>query len=596
MHSEIGADRILRLHPAAPSVQDNVDSFSITYEPAQNRVQVLHQGTVHTGPYYSLDDFDSIEVNVFGGNDNINVNGTGGKPIVLNLGGDNDFVSLRGDIGAVTVDGGSGNDFAEFRDGGSYSNIENFIAPPDRFEPNESRADAENLGSAPTINETNLTLHTGHFTVDDDYYSFTSDITGKLNVRIDFLNSEANLGLTVYDSAGTVIGTSNGSGNQESVQIDANLSSKYYARVTSPTLPVSSTAHLPHYDLSVTALPTLSINDVKKNEGNSGLTAFTFTVERDGDTSGESSVDYATAYGNSETNSADLSAQSGTVTFASGEFSKPVTIYVKGDTTNEPDDVFFVNLSNSSGAQLGVSQGKGTIVNDDGSTSLPTLSINDVKKNEGNSGKTEFKFTVTRSGDTSGTSTVKYSTQFGNSQTSANDLTLKSGTLSFGANEKTKTITILVNGDTHKEVENVFYVNLSNASRATIKDGQGKGTIVNDDGLTLPSLSINDVRKNEGDSGKTQFKFTVTRSGNTSGTSSVKYATQYGNSLTDSHDLLPQSGTVSFASGEKTKTITILVNGDTDKGGENLFYVNLTSAKDATIADGRGKGTIVNDD
>jgi uncharacterized protein (TIGR03118 family) len=228
----------------------------------------------------------------------------------------------------------------------------------------------------------------------------------------------------------------------------------------------------------------------------------------------------------------------------------------------------------------------------------PALSIDDVTKDEGDSGKTSFTFTVTRTGDASGTSSVDYFTTFGGPTTSVQDLAVQSGTVTFASGQTSRTITILVNGDTKQEEDNLFLVNLTNAQGATIDDGDGKGTILNDDGISAPTttLKINDVKKNEGDNGKTAFNFTVTRSGSLSGSSSVKYATSFGNSSTSVQDLLQQSGTITFAAGQATKTITIFVNGDTKDEVENVFYVNLSNATGATIIDTRGKGRIVNDD
>lgn len=53
---------------------------------------------------------------------------------------------------------------------------------------------------------------------------------------------------------------------------------------------------------------------------------------------------------------------------------------------------------------------------------------------------------------------------------------------SAGAGTLSAIITVPVNGDTAKEANETFYVNLSSPVGATIADGQGLGTIVNDDG------------------------------------------------------------------------------------------------------------------
>jgi hypothetical protein len=61
-------------------------------------------------------------------------------------------------------------------------------------------------------------------------------------------------------------------------------------------------------------------------------------------------------------------------------------------------------------------------------------------------------------------------------------------------------------------------------------------------------------------------------------------------------DYVSSFGLVTFNAGQTSKTITVVVNGDTVAEGNETFFVNLTSATNATIADGQGVGTIVDDD
>jgi hypothetical protein len=124
-------------------------------------------------------------------------------------------------------------------------------------------------------------------------------------------------------------------------------------------------------------LPTLAISDVKKSEGRSGATAFTFTVTLRGGRAGPVTVQYKTDDGTATADS-DYTATSGTLAFGEGETRKTVSVSVSGDTTAEPDETFFVNLTQPSGATLGDSQGLGTIVNDD----RPTLTTSDIKQSQ----------------------------------------------------------------------------------------------------------------------------------------------------------------------------------------------------------------------
>jgi Ca2+-binding RTX toxin-like protein len=142
----------------------------------------------------------------------------------------------------------------------------------------------------------------------------------------------------------------------------------------------TNAAHRPTLTIDYTAAaPSLAIaaTDAVKAEGNSGSTAFTFTVTRSGDTSGTSSVNYAvTGSGASAASAADFAGSafpSGSVTFNANETSKVVTVNVNGDTTVELDEGFTVTLASPVGATVATATATGTINNDDGAVSGITL-------------------------------------------------------------------------------------------------------------------------------------------------------------------------------------------------------------------------------
>ena len=106
-------------------------------------------------------------------------------------------------------------------------------------------------------------------------------------------------------------------------------------------------------------------------EGNSGTKNFVFTVTRSGDVSGVSSVDYATASGTATGGGpnpipvSDFISVSGQVSFGVGSTTGTITVKVKGDIIVEPNETFFVNLSNCVGCSITDNQGVGAILNDD---------------------------------------------------------------------------------------------------------------------------------------------------------------------------------------------------------------------------------------
>ena len=114
--------------------------------------------------------------------------------------------------------------------------------------------------------------------------------------------------------------------------------------------------------------------------------------------------------------------------------------------------------------------------------SLPNLSINDVEVTEGDSGLTEAVFTVTLSKAVDEPVTVDYTTRDGTATVADNDYVAVSGSLTFASGETSKTVTVTVYGDTQKELDETFYVILSNVSEnALIAKEQGICIIVDDD-------------------------------------------------------------------------------------------------------------------
>ena len=83
----------------------------------------------------------------------------------------------------------------------------------------------------------------------------------------------------------------------------------------------------------------------------------------------------------------DYGAMTTRLTFAPGQTSKTVVVKVHGDTVDEPDENFVVNLTVVSGeVVLGDGQGEGTILDDD---PLSSLAVGNASVTEGSSGTTD---------------------------------------------------------------------------------------------------------------------------------------------------------------------------------------------------------------
>jgi hypothetical protein len=112
---------------------------------------------------------------------------------------------------------------------------------------------------------------------------------------------------------------------------------------------------------------TLSINDVSVREGNVGRTAVMFTVTLSRLSADPVTVAYATFDGTATAGS-DYTPAEGTLTFAPGQLTRRLVVAVTGDKVIEPNETFFVVLSNPTGAAIADDRGEGVIVNDDPSS------------------------------------------------------------------------------------------------------------------------------------------------------------------------------------------------------------------------------------
>lgn len=113
------------------------------------------------------------------------------------------------------------------------------------------------------------------------------------------------------------------------------------------------------------SLGSVAIDDVSISEGNSGTRELVFTVTRSGGTAAFD-VDYSTANGTATVADGDYVATSGSLHFGVSEATKTIPVTINGDIKVEPNETFYINLSNpTNGATISDNQGLGTILNDD---------------------------------------------------------------------------------------------------------------------------------------------------------------------------------------------------------------------------------------
>lgn len=331
--------------------------------------------------------------------------------------------------------------------------------------------------------------------------------------------------------------------------------------------------------------PNASISDVAITEGNSGTKIMSFLVTLSSISGQTVTVDYATQDSTALAGN-DYFAASGTVTFTPGQTTQQISVQIIGDQVVEPDDNFFVNLTNPVNASLSDNQATATILNDDG------LAVTDVQIVEGNSGTKNLIFTVTAPQTGGQTVSVDYSTSPGTA-TPGVDYTSVAGTLVFSGGATSRTITVPIVGDFLQEGDETFFLNLSNPVNAPLLDDQALATITDDD-LT-PTITATDVSIVEGNSGTKNAVFTLTLSAAIGIPVTVDYST-FDISTTAGADYVPVSGTATFQAFQTTTTINVPILGDILDESSEQFRLHLSNATNAIILTPDPIGTILDDD
>ncbi|MAT98824.1 MAG: hypothetical protein CL608_16900 [Anaerolineaceae bacterium] len=337
----------------------------------------------------------------------------------------------------------------------------------------------------------------------------------------------------------------------------------------------------------------LTITDISVTEGDSGTTDAEFTVTLSPASSQSVTVDYATNEGTAAANN-DYNTIGGQLTFDPGETTQTITVTVNSDTDDEPDEIFTVTLSNAGNADIIDGEATGTIIDDDG---LSSLTITDQSVDEGDNGTTIAIFIVSLSPATGDTVTVDYQTANGTAS-AGSDYLSANGQLMFDPNETSQTIAVTVNGDdTDEGTAETFVVNLSAATNANIVDNQATGTITDDETAVISIAYGPEVA--EGDSGSGTAVFTVNLTNPASFPITVDYMTEdgFGDTGADAgSDYEAQSGTLTFDPGETSQNISITVYGDTELEPDERFNVRISNGDPAPILASVAFGNILNDD
>lgn len=270
------------------------------------------------------------------------------------------------------------------------------------------------------------------------------------------------------------------------------------------------------------------------------------------------------------------------VTIPAGVISLDVPVSTTVDSKFEQDETVSVVLSSpSANATLGTPfTGVGTILNDD---AKPKISVDNQTVEEGGT----LTFNITLTNPSYQTISALYSVASGTATMGVDFNNIVSGTLTFAPGTVSKTVSIPTIQDVVDEDDEQLTISLSSLQNVDEGTLQGIGTITDND--AAPTISISDATVAEG--GK--LLFTVSLSAASEKPISVSVGTSDRTATVADGDYNPISGvTLSFSPGETSKVVEVQTNDDGKYEGDETLEVNLSSAVNATIADGLGVGTL----
>ncbi|HBZ30750.1 MAG TPA: hypothetical protein DEO56_09180, partial [Nitrosomonas nitrosa] len=277
-----------------------------------------------------------------------------------------------------------------------------------------------------------------------------------------------------------------------------------------------------------------------------------------------------------------------------GQDEAQLIVAVRGDTLDETDENFFLELGNLNGAEFAdgglTARAQGIIDDQDGAGSNRALFVSDPVIVEGDTGSRFATFTVSLSEPSSDAITLSYTTADGSALAGV-DYTASNGVVHFEPNETEAEVSVEVLGDTLLEGDEHFSLVLTPTPAIAngVSDATGIATIRDDDAGSLPILSLTGGRVVEADSPSPSnfrdLEFTLHLSKPANQDISLNYHTLSG-TATEDLDFLRAHNTLTIPAGQTTAILPIMVRGDEIDETDEDFFLELGNLSGAVFANG----------
>ena len=335
-------------------------------------------------------------------------------------------------------------------------------------------------------------------------------------------------------------------------------------------------------------VPSLIVTGGTATEG-SPSAAVPFTIALSGQPSAPVTVNYSTANGTALAGS-DYTTTSGSHTFEPGDGPLSLSVPISTDTLWEADGELFT-LNTSILATGATDSARGEIF--DNNTGHQDIGISNATVVEGDgTGSQTLKLTVSLEAPAAAPVTVHYSTIDVTTE-GANDYAPKlNRTLSFTTGQQSKVISVSIRRDNVSEGDEQFIVRFQGPTNALLKDFEGLVTILDDDAAPVAaSLSVADAKVLETSSG-VQYVYANAVLSQTLPTTVTFVLTTAAGTASAGSDYITKSQAFSIPPGQRTKQMKITLPGDAIAESDEVFYVNMSSAVGAPVADAQGAITI----
>lgn len=443
-------------------------------------------------------------------------------------------------------------------------------------------------------------------------YTFTRSITTGSPLTVNFsVSGTADAGIDYAQTGATTFTPPSGSvtipANQQSATVVVDPTTDF-AVEPNETVILTTTGGVGSYNIGTPTsatgtinnddtIPTVSVAVAPSSAAEDGATNLVYTFNRSS-TGGSLTVDFqvsgSAGFGTdySQTGAATFSASAGTVTFEAGNAQATVTVDPTADQTVEADEGVTLTLAANPAYTIGSpSAATGTITNDD---SLPGVSVAVSPTSVTEDGAANLVYTFTRTGSAANTLTVNFSvggtadasTDY--VQTGAASFIPPTGSVTFANGSPTATVTVNPNTDTTVESdETVILTITADAAYIVGSPSSATGTITNDETVQLAQSTFTVTEDSP------FATITVTRSGDTSSSATVKYSTSdiaglqsctIANTMASERcDYTTAVGRITFAPNESSKTFTVPIVNDVWAEGNETFFVNLSSPTGASL-------------